>query len=140
MSVEARPVRTPASSLRTKSIWPSMRFLISAWIPLTSLASICVPCSAECRGQSKNYGSALCILNSELRSHDRPHRLPHDHPSDVAGRLEIEDQDWQLVVHAERDRRGIHHLQPLLKHLQIRDPLVARGVGMLHRIGGIDAV
>src|SRR5262245_29761859 len=42
MSVEARPVRTPASSLRTNSICPSMRFLISACRLLTSDASMAV--------------------------------------------------------------------------------------------------
>ena len=61
-------------------------------------------------------------------------------PLDVARRLEVEDENRQLVVHAERDRRGVHHLQALLQDLQVRDLLVAGRLRVLHRIGGVDAV
>src|SRR6188474_1119828 len=117
MSVEARPVRTPASSLRTNSIWPSMRFLISACRLLTSVASMTV---------------------LVLSGHDRADGFAHYDAPDVALRLHVEDQDRQLVVHAQRDRGGIHHLEAFLQHLQVRNAIVARRIGMLDRIGGVN--
>src|SRR5688572_17041161 len=119
MSVEARPVRTPASSFRTKSICPSMRFLISAKSPFRSFTSITDPLS---------------------RGHDRPHRFTHDDPPDIARCLEVEDENRQLVVHAERNRGGVHYLQALLEDLQVRDLLVADRVRMLHGIRVVDPV
>src|SRR4029453_2269389 len=113
MLVEARPVRTPASSLRTKSIWPSMRFLISACKALTSIPEL-------------------------LRGHECTDRFTHHDASDVARRLEVEDQDRQLIYHAKRDGGCIHPLQPVLQHLEVRDPIISGRVRVLDRIGGVD--
>ena len=59
----------------------------------------------------------------------------------LPGRPQVEDDDRQLVVHAERDGGGVHHLEPLLEHLQIRDRrrYLRRG-RVEHRVGGVDAV
>src|SRR5262245_8269752 len=82
--VEARPVRTFASSFRTCSTPESMRCLISAKSPLRSVAS---------------------MLSSERPRRsgpdDRADRLAEDRAPQVAGRAQIEHQDGQLVVHAE---------------------------------------
>ena len=37
----------------------------------------------------------------------------------LPGAREVEDDDRQLVVHAERDRGGVHHLQPAVEHLDV---------------------
>ena len=44
------------------------------------------------------------------------------------------------VVHAEGDGGGVHHLQPLLEHLEIRDPIEARRRGIEHRVRVVDPV
>ena len=52
-----------------------------------------------------------------------------DRALDVARRPQVEDDNRQPVVHAQRDRRRVHHLQPLLEHLQIRNPIEAVASG-----------
>src|SRR5688500_19260881 len=63
----------------------------------------------------------------------------HD-SADAAGFSEIEYDDWQLVVHAEGNGRGVHDLQLPLEDLQIRNAWVFGGRRGEHRIGGVDAV
>ena len=59
---------------------------------------------------------------------------------DVARRPQVEDDDRQPVVHAQRNRGRVHHLQALFEHLQVRDAIEADRVGLEHRVGVVDAV
>src|SRR5258708_27440590 len=118
MVTDARPVRTPPSSRRTCSMCPSMRFFTSANRPFRSVTSI----------------------RSSLGRNGRAHRLAHDDAAQVPRRPQVEHHDRQLVVHAQGNGRGVHHLQPLGEHLQIGNVVVFGRGGVEHRIGGVDAV
>src|SRR5690606_28800286 len=76
----------------------------------------------------------------QLVSYCGPDGISQYHAADVARLPQVEYDNRQLVVHAERDGGCIHHLQLALEHLQIRDVRVFRGVRVEHRIGGIDPV
>ena len=58
----------------------------------------------------------------------------------LPGVSQVENDDRQAVVHAERDGRRVHHAQPLVDHLEVGNPVEARGGLVDHRIGGVDAV
>src|SRR5687767_3635643 len=105
MVTDARPVRTPPSSRRTCSICASMRFFTSPNSPLRSLTSITV--SVE--------WPMTRAGGSRSRSDRRPDRIAHDHAAQVAAGAEVEHDDRQFVVHAQRDRGGVHHLESLLE-------------------------
>src|SRR5688500_485651 len=105
----ARPVRTDAMSRRTRSMAPSMRVLIWANMPFKSLKSI----SGFLRWQlpnptpnSQDYclGFGIWKLGVSV-AHRGPDGFTHDHAADVAGFAQVEHDNRQLVVHAERDRR-----------------------------------
>ena len=53
------------------------------------------------------------------------------HASDVSGFAHVEDNDRQVVVHAQRDRRSIHYFELSLQHLPVR---VRRGAGLGSRM------
>src|SRR5262249_19858520 len=72
-------------------------------------------------GSWKSLGS-WALRSWALSSCDsRPDGLPGDDAAEVAGGPQVEDDDRQLVVHAERDRSGVHDLEPLLEHLEVGD-------------------
>ena len=53
---------------------------------------------------------------------------------------EVEDHDRELVVHAERDGGGVHHLQAAVEHLDVAHARELHRRLVLGRIGGVDAV
>src|SRR6266699_5670453 len=116
---DARPVRTAANSRPSASRAPVI-FVSTSLIMLTTLW--------------------VSAMDSPSRRHDRAYGLAEDDPLDVTGSGQIEDDDRQLVVHAERDRGGVHHLQPAIEHLDVRHPLETLRVLVLLGIGGVDAV
>ena len=69
-----------------------------------------------------------------------PTGSPVTDPSDVALAREVEHHDGELVVHAERDGRGVHHLQAPVEHLDVPDARQPHRGLVLGRIGGVDAV
>ena len=54
--------------------------------------------------------------------------------------MEVEDHDRDAVVAAKGEGRRVHHVQVLGQGLLVGERVVARGGGVLRRIGGIDAV
>ncbi len=51
------------------------------------------------------------------------------------------ENDYRNVVLTRKSNRGsIHDGQPIADHLRVAQPLVARRIRILARIGGIDAV
>src|SRR5215470_12329513 len=98
---DARPVRTPANSRDSTSM--------AAFIRVSrSFSTTCMPSSLPRR-----------------RRHDRAHGLAENEPLDVAGAREVEHDDRQLVVHAERDGGGVHDAESLIEHLDVAGPLDA---------------
>src|SRR6476659_4062331 len=99
MVTEARPVRTPASSCLRCSSAPFIRLLTSAYRPLRSLTSIGLS-PRDCRM------AALQNCRTEDREvscgHQRSDGVAADGSLDVARRPQIEYDDRQTVVHAER--------------------------------------
>src|SRR5439155_26832309 len=68
---------------------------------------------------------------------DRPDLLAVDDARDVA-LGELEDVDREAVVHAERQRGRVHHLQPALDRLQMRDPRQERGIPDATWVAAVD--
>src|SRR5947209_19899424 len=59
----------------------------------------------------------------------RADRFADQHPVDVAGLEDVEDDDRQLVVAAECDGRRVHDLEALVDDVDVGDLVVALGVG-----------
>jgi len=57
-----------------------------------------------------------------------------------AGFMDIENDDWQIVLTRQADSGGIHHGQITRQHIKIGQRFVALGIGLLARIGGVDAI
>ena len=53
---------------------------------------------------------------------------------------QVENDDGQIVVHAQRDRRGIHNLQALVEHPHVGNVIELHGVGIRPWIVAVDAV
>src|ERR1700750_710783 len=87
---EARPVRTVLNSLRACSTDLSIR--------------VCA---------SRINSSTVATRDLLRRLADRTALLARDHAADVAAG-ELEHVDREPVVHAERESRRVHDLQPLL--------------------------
>src|SRR5216683_8072104 len=117
-AVLARPVRTPANSRLKRS-------------------------TAVCIRVSRSFTTccmALPLGRYGVVRHDRADRLPgHDAP-DIAACREVEHHDGQLVVHAERDGRGVHHLETPIEGFDVADARQLDGLGVLEGVGGVDTV
>ena len=66
--------------------------------------------------------------------------LSHHDALDVPGLADVEDDDRQFVVHAERDGGRVHHLEPPLERRQVRHLGEELGIGNLLRVGAVHAV
>ena len=100
----ARPVRTEAE------------------LVLGRLARTCAirsPASASSSSIDVAHGVATSV----------PTLLAGHYPVDVALVVHVEDVDRQPVLHAQRQRRGVHDAQPALQRLHVRD------LGMQLRLG-----
>src|SRR5262245_24403273 len=94
---DARPVRTVLNSLRACSTDLSIR-VCASWISSSTVATTALLRSLD----------------------DRTDLLAGDDAADVAAR-KLEDVDRELVVHAERERRRVHDLQPTLDRGEMRE-------------------
>src|SRR5512137_1541399 len=94
---------------------------------------------------------ALCILSSAFLissftiavlppGDQRPQRLARHDLLDIAGNVEIEDDDGKAVVHAEGDGRRVHDLEVLLEHLEVGEAVILHSGTVLHRVRAVDAV
>ena len=59
------------------------------------------------------------IRRGRSHAHPCPYGLAHDDTPEVARALQVEHDDGELVVHAERDRGRVHHLEAAVDHFQI---------------------
>src|SRR4051794_24312757 len=94
-----------------------IRLFTSPYNPFRSMTSI---------GRS----SILKFKDSGSRRYQRPDRLAGHRALDIARSSQVEYDDRQPVVHAQRDRRGVHDLEPLLEHLLVGDPIVAHCIAL----------
>src|SRR5260370_15658281 len=59
-------------------------------------------------------------LNCALgRPHHGTDSFAHHHPLDISVLIHIEHHDLHAVIHAQSNRRRIHHLQILMQHIAI---------------------
>ncbi len=72
--------------------------------------------------------------------HERPDRLAIHDRLEVARPMQIENNDRKLIVHAQRNRGRIHHLEATLEHLEVRELLEALRSGMSLGVGIVHAV
>src|SRR5213082_625524 len=112
---DARPVRTVLNSFRACSTDLPMR--VSASLISSSTVAI--------------SGALLPCLD------DGTDVLAGDDPGDIAVG-ELEHVNRELVVHAERERRRVHNLEPALDRLEMRQPRQEPGGGILVRIAVVD--
>src|SRR5258706_12292257 len=122
MPVWARPVRTlarsPLNASTLLSILCSVVFLRSA---ITMTASRIYPV----RGSYVNQRALI------LAEDDAPQGILAE---------DVEHRDRQLLVAAQRQRRGVHHLELARDGLVEAEAGIARRARVVPRVGGIDAV
>src|SRR5688572_17978050 len=125
-------------SRRTRSMAPSIRTLTSPNIPFRSLNSI----GHLVGGWSLLVGSVepQALTTNKLITDSGADRIAQDYAGDVAGLAQVEDDNRELVVHAQRDRRGVHHLELPFEDLQVGDGRVLRRLRVEHRVSRIDPV
>src|SRR5579872_1095822 len=112
----ARPVRIAAKSPRVAST--HFCILFSASFKSAMKLSPCHPEPLE--GLNR-------IQRTDFTDERADGFAPHD-AANVAGSGHVEHDDRQIVVHAQRQRRVVHHFQAALQHLEIRELLEARRV------------
>ena len=77
---------------------------------------------------------------TQRRGDERPHPLAAHYPVDVALVVHVEDVERQPVLHAERERRGVHDVQPALQCVHVGDLVDELALGVRPRVGGVDAL
>src|SRR5260370_10218584 len=90
---------------------------------------------------SRSTGSIIperCDLLS--RAHKRADFLAEHDTFDVARLQQIEDDDRHVVVHAERKRRVVHHLDATIENLEISESFEFDRVGITLRVCRVNAV
>src|SRR5688572_12906048 len=94
---------------------------------------LCIFCSVFLR-------SSASIGPSPSDVYQRALVLADDHAQQRVFPEDAEHVDRQLLVAAQRQRGGVHHLQVALDGLVERQAPVALRRGVLLRVGGVDAV
>src|SRR5437879_2071850 len=83
--------------------------------------------------------STVAMPGALLRSFDdRADFIAGDDTTDIAVG-ELEDVNGELVVHAERERGRVHHLEPALDRLEVRQPRQEPRLRVHARIAVVDA-
>src|SRR3954469_7126130 len=115
----ARPVRTEPNSL------------------FVDWTDLCMRSLASAR-------SSFVISDMEGSGGDqRAYALAAHYPVDVALVVHVEDVERDAVLHAERERGEVHHAEPALERLHVRDLVDELRVGVLAWVGreyALDAV
>src|SRR3989338_11549734 len=72
--------------------------------------------------------------------YQRPDLLSGESLADIAGGMQVEDQDGDVVLHAEREGAGVHELEPFVYGRHVGDVLDELHLGVLLGVAGVDAV
>src|SRR4051812_34657888 len=134
----ARPVRMLAKSAR---VWATaLRIFSVASRRITSAISELTEGSPSWSGPR-----ARDRLSDGSRRYPRSANEGADGPTfedapHVAVTQQVEHHDGEVVVHAQRDRGGVHGPQTLVQHVEIGDLVELGGLGVGLRIIGVDAV
>src|SRR5262249_1015262 len=89
-----------------------------------------------------NSGSQKLLghLLAALARNNCANSFAADGPLDISFFVEIEHDNWHVVLHALSDRRRIHHSQILFPHLAIAKLPVQQCMGVFFRIVAINAI
>ena len=123
-AVEARPVRTLLNSVRVCSIDPSIRRWQSA--RKSSIAA------------TAHLPFAVVVTIVARSRDDGADPLTRGDAHDVPVR-ELEHVDRNAVVHAQRERRRVHHPEAALDRLEVRQLGQELRVGVGPRVAVVDA-
>src|ERR1019366_9951002 len=66
--------------------------------------------------------------------HPGANRFTHHGSFYITRFAQIKDNDRQIVIHAHRNRGRVHHLEVLLKDLDIGEAIEAAGVRLTHGV------
>src|SRR6266702_6421026 len=72
--------------------------------------------------------------NTRSGGYDRANLLTQAYPSDVAVRVQVEDENGQIVLTAEADGCRIHHAKPFPQHVSECDRVIHLCIFFLDRI------
>src|SRR3954447_18218963 len=132
----ARPARMAANSSRVVStdlsILPSASLRMSL-ITAGSLPSRVGRAGRACRDPAYDVGALV-------RGDERANLLTLHDPQDVAPLLHAEDDQGQLVLHAQGERRGVRDAEVGLQRLLERERVVLRRRRVDLGVGAVDAV
>src|SRR5215208_2101094 len=118
---EARPVRMPLRSCWRTS---TARDILRSVSPRTGSISLTDPPPLV------GPGPYRCLLGNE-----RTHVLVALHDTLQVGAIaKVEDDDRELVVHAQRERGAVHHLESALERLHVAQALVLPRHGARQRV------
>ena len=81
----------------------------------------------------------MAVMGSLLVLHDRRNPVTSEHLGQIARLADVEDDDRNIVVAAQSDGGGVHHLEVVAEHLAVAQMVVARGAFVGLRVGGVDA-
>src|ERR1017187_1470759 len=150
--VEHRRMRTPgadAAELLLGDHYGLLHLLLSLEDGLVnhsgSRASVGVPGRAPRPARvlpscSKPAQSCHAMPSAAEPAHQGADPLAAHHPGDVAFTQQIEDDNRQVVVHTQANRRGVHDPEFAAEHLTVVQPAEADGARHLVRIRVIDPV
>src|SRR5487761_737712 len=77
---------------------------------------------------------------SSRRSDQCADLLAEDHALDVARNEQVEHEDRNVIVHAERDGGIVHHLDAPVEHLEVVEVVELEGIGIELGVGCVHAV
>src|SRR3990170_4791278 len=124
----ARPVRPVARSRRKASSAFSMRSVASRR-------------ASSIMASPLSLGGGGCVLQYRLEvAHDGAVVLSGGGEFDAAMHTEVEDDDGEGVLHAEREGGGVHHLEASVEGVQVAEAQELPRRRVLRRIGLVDAV
>src|SRR5919112_6062708 len=103
----ARPVRTEPNS------------------PFVDWTDLCMRSLASARSSF--------VISDMSGGDQRAYALARHYPVDVALVVHVEDVQRDAALHAERQRREVHHPQPALERLHVRDRVDQARVRVLAR-------
>src|SRR5436190_16137582 len=110
---EARPVRIEAISCCRSANAFSILVLMLASISFTEVNA--GPLGAACC----SVFIAKCLRNAVRLMNHSADGFTHRHTHYIAYRVQIENDDGELVIAAHGNRRRIHHAESLGKHFQV---------------------
>src|SRR6185312_4473441 len=85
-------------------------------------------------------GSVFIRKVSEILVNHGADGFPHRHTHYISWRIQIENENWKLVIPAHGDGSGVHDRKGAGEHFDVGDLIITDGVGELEGIFIVDAI